>query len=235
MGLFSHREAVRLPGRDIHNHLLPGVDDGFRRSADSLEAIRKLADAGCREFVFPPPNNPEIYETDEALLRERYADFVGKIPAEWGVKTALAAEYMIVKDFEERAADPELLTYADGSILIEMSYYYPSENLEQTVFELVMAGRKPILAHPERYIYMADRLGDFDRLADRGCRFQMNWMSLTGTYGEGSMQILRYLLENDLYSFICTDLHSLHQLDSILAIRLDRKLARAVETVLAKY
>jgi protein-tyrosine phosphatase len=235
MGLFSHKEAVRLPACDLHNHLLPKVDDGFRHKSDSLEAIRRLADQGCREFVFTPHKNPEIYETDEALLRERYAAFVQEIPAEWGIKTSLAAEYMIVKDFEERAADPELLTYPDGSILIEMSYYYPSDNLEQTVFELVMAGRKPILAHPERYIYMADRLDDFNRLADRGCRFQMNWMSLTGTYGEGSMRILRYLLQNDMYSFICTDLHSLHQLDSILAIRLDRKLLSSVNSVLAKY
>lgn len=235
MGLFSHKEAIRLPSRDIHNHLLPGVDDGFRHRSSSLEAIRRLAENGCRELVFTPHKNPEIYETDEALLRERYAAFVQEIPAEWGVKTSLAAEYMIVPGFEARAADPELLTYADGSILIEMSYYYRSDNLERTVFELALAGRKPILAHPERYIYMADCLDDFNRLADQGCRFQMNWMSLAGTYGEGSMRILRYLLENDMYSFICTDLHTVHQLDSILAIRLDRKLLRGVEKVLSTY
>ncbi len=235
MGLFSHKEAIRLPSRDIHNHLLPGVDDGFRHKGSSLEAIRRLADNGCRELVLTPHKNPEIYNTDEAFLRERFAAFVQEVPAEWGVKMALAAEYMIVPGFEARAADPELLTYEDGSILIEMSYYYRSENLERTVFELALAGRKPILAHPERYIYMAETLHDFNRLADQGCRFQMNWMSLTGTYGEGSLRILRYLLENDMYSFICTDLHTVQQLGSILSIRLDRKLLRAVDKVLSTY
>lgn len=237
MRLFRPRvQRVSFPGRDIHNHLLPGVDDGFRRAEDSLLAIERLAAAGCKELVFTPHMNPDVYpDENEAHFRGVYADFIKRIPRELGVRTALAAEYMIVKDFEDRANDPDLLTFEDGSILVEMSYYFRSENLEQAVFNLVASGKKPILAHPERYLYMSRRLQDFETLIDMGCRLQMNWMSLTGTYGPDSMKILRHLLTHDMYSFICTDLHSLHQLDTILDIKLEPSLAKKVDELIASY
>ena len=210
---------IALSERDIHNHLLPGVDDGFQRAEDSLVAIGKMAANGVKELVFTPHMNPDVYtDESEAHFRKVYEQFVPMIPEELGLKTSLAAEYMIVKDFEQRAQDPELLTYEDNSILIEMSYYFRSPNLEQTVFELTMAGKKPILAHPERYLYMADCLSDFDRLVDAGCRLQMNFMSLSGAYGPKSLQILNYLRDKGMYSFVATDLHTVHQLDRILGI-----------------
>ncbi|MBR6458441.1 MAG: hypothetical protein IKS71_07565 [Bacteroidales bacterium] len=237
MRLFRPRvQRVSFPGRDIHNHLLPGVDDGFRKAEDSLLAIERLAAAGCKELVFTPHMNPDVYpDENEAHFREVYADFITRIPPELGVRTSLAAEYMVVKDFEDRANDPNLLTFEDGSILIEMSYYFRSENLEQAVFNLVTSGKKPILAHPERYLYMVKRLHDFETLIDMGCRLQMNWMSLTGTYGPDSIKILRHLLSHDMYSFICTDLHSLRQLDTILGIELEPSLAKKVDSLIASY
>lgn len=182
-----------------------------------------MADVGVREIVFTPHLNPELFvNTNESYLREVYEDFKGAIPAEWGVKTSLAAEYMCIKDFEKHADDPGLLTYDDGSILVEMSYYYRSPNLETAVFELTMAGRKPIIAHPERYLYMADCLSDFDRLADMGCRFQMNYLSLTGAYGPGSLKIMDYLRKRGYYHFAATDLHTVHQLQKISAIQVEK-------------
>lgn len=219
---------------DIHSHLLPGVDDGFQNVEDSLVALRRLHGEGVRDFIFTPHLNPDVYpDVREDRHREVYETFKGSIPPELGITTSLAAEYMIVSDFERRVSSraDELLAFPDSSVLVEMSYYFRSRNLEQTLFELNMAGLKPILAHPERYLYMSDRLSDFDRLQEMGCRFQMNALSLSGVYGKQSVKILDYLLERKMYSFVATDLHSLHQLDCILSFKpgffLRRKLARA--------
>ena len=222
--LFGSKQGVELGKRDIHNHLLPGVDDGFRNADDSLAAIKRMSDKGCKEIVFTPHMNPDVYpEMTEAKLKEVYADFKTQIPAEWGVETWLAAEYMVVKDFQDRAASGELLTYKDGSILIEMSYYFRSENLEDAIFALNTEGYKPILAHPERYLYMADQLHDFDHLRDMGCRFQMNILSLSGIYGGESKTIMDYLLSREMYDFIATDLHTYSQLDRFEDIKLTRR------------
>lgn len=162
--------------------------------------------------------NPDVYpgETEDHLKRV-YEDFVPRIPKEWGVSTSLAAEYMVVSGFEERASRPEeLLIYPDGSILVEMSYYFRSENIEKALFALNLAGLRPILAHPERYLYMSDCLEDFKRFKEIGCRFQMNFASVTGKYGPDSIKIMKYLLGRGMYDFVATDLHSIHQLESIL-------------------
>lgn len=225
---------MRLSDRDIHNHLLPAADDGFQNVQDSINAMERMAGAGCREFVFTPHLNPDIYpNVSEGSYREAYEVFREQIPSEFSVTTSLAAEYMIVSGFEKRISSraDELLTYSDGSILVEMSYYYRSPNLEQTLFELNMAGLRPILAHPERYVYMVENLSDFDRITEMGCRLQMNILSLTGIYGQQSGMILNYLLRRNMYSCMATDLHSLSQLDRIEAFRpgffLRRKLNKA--------
>lgn len=227
MGLFDFRKPITLKQADIHNHLLPGVDDGFRHQRESLAAIKRLADAGVKDITFTPHMNPDVYpEESEEHFKEVYGQFAPTIPAEWGVTTHLAAEYLIVNNFQNRVPAGGLLTFPDNSILIEMSYYFRSENLEESVFALTSEGYRPILAHPERYLYMADCLEDFERFKDMGCRFQLNWMSLTGAYGEASLKILYHLLNRGMYDFIATDLHSLHQLDAILNIRLPKKILR---------
>lgn len=226
MGLFNWNKKIGIGKRDIHNHLLPGVDDGFRNAEDSLAAIKRMAQVGCKEIVFTPHMNPDVYPDEtEAHFREVYKDLTAQIPAEWGVKTWLAAEYMVVKDFQMMADDKELLTYEDGSILIEMSYYFKSENIEEAVFALNTEGHRPILAHPERYLYMADNLSEFNRLRDMGCRFQMNRLSLSGIYGGESLKILDYLLSRGMYDFMATDLHTLSQLDKLGEISVRSKVA----------
>lgn len=213
---------MNLNNKDIHNHILPGVDDGFREVASSIEALRRMSGNGCREIIFTPHMNPDVYpDENEEHFREVYDAFKEQIPSELGLATGLAAEYMVVNGFERRCADhaDELLTYPDGSILIEMSYYFRSRNLENAIFELQMAGLQPILAHPERYLYMADKLNEFDMLHDMDCRFQMNMMSLTGCYGRASLHILNYIKKKGWYDFSATDLHSLEQLDRILSAK----------------
>lgn len=211
---------MKILSTDIHNHLLPGVDDGFHKVEDSLKAIRLLSEAGCRDLVFTPHMNPELFpDTTEDKVRRVYSDFIGLIPPEWGMHTSLAGEYMIGADFEKTVAEKNgrLLCYPDKSILVEMSYLFRSGNLESSLFELQMAGYRPVLAHPERYAYMAQSLRDFALLRDKGCRFQLNYLSFTGAYGEMSLRIIRYLMRNDFCDFIATDLHSVNQLNMILS------------------
>lgn len=234
--LFNRKKyLVTLPEIDCHNHLLPKVDDGFDSEAKSLSAISTMAEAGVRHIILTPHVNPEVYPTqNESTLKTAFDSFHKLIPNDWGVQTDLAAEYMIYDGFENRASDPSLLTFSDNSLLMDMSYYYESQNLKEVIFQLNLAGRKPILAHPERYVYYSKNLKIFNEIVDMGCRLQLNWMSLTGIYGADSMKILNYLLKNDMYSFICTDLHTTHQLQTILTTKLDKTTITQIEQLKEK-
>lgn len=191
---------------------------------------------GYQRVVLTPHYNPEIYEYNSPQrLRRLYDSFLADMPADIHLKLSLAAEHMVIENFEN-ARPQDLLFYDDDfaaaiplgtagtqtplppkSILIEMSYFFKSVNIEDTIFKLVLAGFNPILAHPERYTYMANERGlrHLEHYHDMGCRFQMNLLSLSGVYGKGSLYILHHLWEKHLYNYIVSDLHTLRQLKNI--------------------
>lgn len=225
------------PKTDRHSHILPGVDDGFRNTEQSLAALQRMSGEGWRNFVLTPHINKELFPaTDEALVKDAYFAFKAAIPKEWDIKTSLAAEYMCGEGFERRIAEnPEtLLCNDEGCCLIEMSYYYRSNNFEDAIFELGQAGITPVISHPERYPYMVDRIKDIEHWCDMGARLQLNWMSLSGVYGPESCQIIKTLLTSGLYSYVVSDLHSLHQLDHILDIRVKSKYMPFLEKIIGE-
>ena len=229
--IFIRPKKLRLPFPtiDIHSHILPGVDDGFQRTDDSVEALRRLSEIGMKEVILTPHMHPGVFnELSEQDIKNAYARFQSRIPKDITIKTSLAAEYMIEAGFEDRAEDPDLLTFKDDRILVEMSYMYKSKNMRSVLFHLAMSGKKPILAHPERYTYMLDYLKDFDAIVDNGCSLQLNMMSLTGLYGPDSMKILKYLLTRGLYKYVGTDLHSLSQLEVLRKAEVEEGLVRKV-------
>ena len=65
---------------------------------------------------------------------------------------------------------------------------------------------QPVLAHPERYLYLdADR---YRSLKAAGALFQRNIGSLEGLYGEAVSVRAEALLAEGLYDTIGTDLHN---------------------------
>ena len=116
---FNPKRHITLGTRDIHNHLLPGVDDGFRNAEDSIRAIQTMVQNGVREIVFTPHMNPDVYPSEsEPHFREVFSTFQAQVktldsrPSTLDPQLHLAAEYMVVKDFEHRVTDhaDELLT-----------------------------------------------------------------------------------------------------------------------------
>ena len=130
--IFIRPKKLRLPFPtiDIHSHILPGVDDGFQRTDDSVEALRRLSEIGMEEVVLTPHMHPGVFnELSEQDVKNAYARLKARIPKDIKIRTSLAAEYMIESGFEDRAEDPDLLTFKDDSILVEMSYMYKSKNM----------------------------------------------------------------------------------------------------------
>ena len=39
---------------DLHLHIIPGIDDGARTMADSIEILKGLRDCGYRHFIATP-------------------------------------------------------------------------------------------------------------------------------------------------------------------------------------
>ena len=221
---------------DIHSHILPGVDDGFRTEDQSLAALRELNAMGVRRMILTPHIFPELYEANTPeRIRGRFSGFSEKAAA-CGVECRIAGEHMVYPGIEpgfKSETAGEVLSLGGGHVLIEMSYAYESQNIREFIFHLNAAGFHPVLAHPERYLFYPEGSEDLDVLADMDTEFQLNILSLGGFYGRQAMEKAVYLLEKGAYSYLGTDLHSLSQINQLKSLRIEKKHLPAVEKLIA--
>ena len=111
--------------------------------------------------------------------------------------------------FEDRLEAGEVLPIGVKmeSLLVETSYFNPPMDMGSLLERIKQKGFRPLLAHPERYVYMD--MKDYRRLRGTGVEFQLNIMSLFGLYGpEARAKALR-LLQDGFYGRVGTDLHRL--------------------------
>ena len=196
-------------GVDMHSHLIPGIDDGSPDLATSLELIRGLQKLGYRKLITTPhilwevyPNTSEIITQGLATLRKAVEE------ANIDVEIHAAAEYFIDEYFEEQLKKKiPLLPISGNKVLVEFSMITAPLDLQQVLFEMQIQGYQPVIAHPERYIYLSQRKQFFDELQSTGCMFQLNLLSLTGYYGKSVQELAEYLLKGNYYSYAGTDLH----------------------------
>lgn len=237
MGLFSHKAPLSALFRgyvDCHSHILPGVDDGVRSAEDSLKILSAYHEAGVSE-VWLTPHVMEDCPNTPASLRERF-DFLKALIDERGVEVPtlhLAAENMMDGLLVERLSGGEVLPHFPKHLLVETSYYNPPFDLDAILDNVKSKGYFPILAHPERYLYMGDK--DYERLKSDGLRFQLNLSSLVGFYGNGARKKALKLLSLGYYDYTGTDLHRYSMLEAYLEAQVDEKILLKVQDVIDSY
>lgn len=203
-------------GVDIHSHLIPGVDDGAKDLEDAIDLVRALKDLGFKKIVTTPHVYQDYYpNTSDKLLSGLELLQHGLKSANIDIKVECAAEYYMDETFESLLEEKELLTFGDNYVLVEMSFFQEAKKLEEYLFKMQVNEYKPILAHPERYSYYVSNFGRLEDLRFRGCKLQLNLLSLTGFYGKDVMELAIKMLEFNLYDFVGTDTHNLNQVKAL--------------------
>ncbi len=198
---------------DCHSHILPGVDDGVRTLDESLAILDRYEKLGVKS-VWLTPHIMEDVPNRTADLRERF-DFLCQ-NYKGGMTLHLGAENMIDSLFEERFKAGDLLTMGENHdrLLVETSYFTAPYGFQDILQSIKAKGMFPVLAHPERYIYMSD--SDYDRLKSAGILFQLNLFSLVGLYGRRAKKVASELIKKGYYDFAGTDIHTIRILDNCL-------------------
>lgn len=194
----------------MHSHILPGIDDGSPDVATSVELVKGLMELGLKRSVATPHiisdmyrNTPETINAARDILRAELA----RRQIDYTVDAA--AEYMMDAAFFEKIEKGEqLLCIKDKTILTEFGWGATPENPKQMSFTILTSGYTPILAHPERYNYFHGNNNAYHLLKELGFLLQVNLSSLTGHYGPGAMKAAKYIIKNDLCSYLGTDLHN---------------------------
>ena len=208
---------------DIHNHILPGIDDGSKSINQSLDMLNIYSDLGMQKLITTPhiykdlyPNTKHNIETAYTLLNEasknQSIDIIG-----------YAAEYMVDEFFMNKInSETPLLTCFDEYVLIEIPFFGDLKRLNEAIFVLLNKGYLPILAHPERYTAL-QTIKDVEDLKYKGVQMQLNALSLTGFYGSEIKKKSFLWLQKGLYNFIGTDAHNVYQLTKLNEIHLSKK------------
>ena len=218
------REMLPMPyKRELHCHIIPGVDDGVAEQQDSIQYIKDLGEMGIENIIFTPHhteprfmNTPEIIEPKFQALRSEVS--AAGIPVQL---EGYSFEYRLDESFLNMAengkyGEPacQLRPLKDRYLLIENSFGQPLGNLDEVLYRLQSQGWFLILAHPERYRYYNERgLRPYEHLADLGVEFQCNMLSFFGYYGEHAQKTALRLLDEGLVSFLGTDLHNAHHIE----------------------
>jgi tyrosine-protein phosphatase YwqE len=205
---YSLQQSDFLKGwTDRHSHILPGVDDGIQSIEDSIAILSMYEQMGVKKVWLTPhimedcPNTPEKLKTRFEELKSAYKG---------NIELALSAENMMDGLFIKRLEQGILMPYGDNNneLLIETSYVQPPMRMESILRDMQKAGITPVLAHPERYLYMdAEK---YENIKEMGVKFQLNITSLIGAYGNQVKERAEYLLNEGYYNYSGSDAHSYH-------------------------
>ena len=194
---------------DVHSHILPGIDDGAGTYDEAVKSLRWLKSKGIHRIYLTPHIMTDYPQNTRKYILEQFEIFNNKLEND-GIedipKLKPGAEYMLEPAFEKYKTE-ELLTYADRHVLVETSYITPPIGYLSILEKLMEDGYSPVLAHPERYIYMD--MKDYKHLNKEGILFQLNFLSMTGAYGHHAKEKALQLLNDGLYKYAGSDFHHL--------------------------
>lgn len=195
---------------DIHAHILPGIDDGAADIETSIKMLKIAVDDGIKTIVATPHYYPGCFETP-------YGEIEGHIIKLKEEAKKNNIEIEIIQGQEVFIDTTTLRSLKNKEIgTINKTKYmlveFPMDTIPNyaldIIYELRVASITPIIAHPERYEYIINRISTINDIAKEGCLFQINTGSITGIFGKRVQKISEQLMQHNLCNFIASDCHT---------------------------
>ena len=193
---------------DIHTHFLPAVDDGSPDLETSLHYLKMVSDYGVTDVITTPHliqgeynNSPEYIGQQCQLLRSKIQENRININIHCGMEVYLTGSTNeVMTDINCRLAGGDY-------VLVETAMNGFPLNLNDVLYQLVVKGFKPVLAHPERYIDIIKNSQKAEDLIYRNVYLQLNAGSFIGYYGKSVAKAAWELFNEGFVHFIASDFH----------------------------
>ena len=197
---------------DIHNHILPNIDDGSKSTEMSLSMLKKAYEQGVTDVVNTVHfQHPLFLNIDHSLDNmQRIAKSLQlklddcKIP----IKIHLGSEVFYYENLLKISNEP-LTTMGGGKyMLIEFSPKNIPKSQKQTLFDLKMSGITPIIAHPERYKLVQENFSIVYDWINAGCLIQVDAGSPLGLMGEKAKNSSLLIIKEKCCHILASDAHN---------------------------
>ena len=200
---------------DIHNHLLPGIDDGSTSLEETTLLIEGMKKLNIHSAIATPHTFGKLWDNTPDTIKNAFEIATVQDSNKYFLK-GYASEYMLDNSFMQRLKEGPLLCTHENYILLEFDLFLKPINLYDMLFEIKIKGYKIIIAHPERYLYFHDNIKKYENLKEFGVYFQLNLLTMVGHYGKNIKKMAEQLLEKELYDFTGTDIHNNIHIDHFI-------------------
>lgn len=196
---------------DIHQHVLPSIDDGAKDFTCTLDMLRICQQQEIDTVIATPHFDRCRYRSEQVDLHALVEKVNQRcLEEEIAVKVLLGAEVFCEPGIYERLKAGKIPTLsASRYVLMEYAYEEEFSEIRKSIQKLAECGYTAVIAHVERYGCMRRDLEHiFELKEDFRTLIQVNASDLTGSAGFWMQKYCQKLLKNDLIDFIATDAHN---------------------------
>ena len=196
--------------KDLHSHILYGIDDGSNTIEESIVLLKEMEKAGTKELILTPHYiENSKYNANNRSKEALFRQLKKKVKEEnINIDLYLGNEVFFSNNMIELIKKGEIKTLNKSKYLLfefPMTRFY--NNSLEVINQLVSNGYIPVLAHPERYIEFQKNPNLVIEYLKSGVLLQGNFTSLFGKYGRHSRKVLKLYLKNKWITFIGSDAH----------------------------
>lgn len=204
---------------DLHCHLLPGIDDGATDLDMAIEMARIAAGDGIRTVACTPHIYPGLYDNDAAGIRAAILALQAQLDArDIPLRLVEGADAHMDPGLLDGIRAGRVPTLAGSRyLLLEPPHHVAPPRLEETLFDLLLAGIVPVVTHPERLVWIEEHYPVFERLVRGGAWMQLTAGSLTGRFGRRPRYWAERMLDDGLVHLLATDAHHPRRRPPLLA------------------
>ena len=196
--------------KDLHCHLLPGIDDGSSSIEESISLLKSMSDFGIHELVLTPHYIEDSkYNCDNKNKKALFNKLLNEVKKEnIDINLYLGNEVYFTHHFVELIDNKEISTI-NGSryVLFEFPMHEHYKGTGEALIKLISNGYIPILAHPERYKRFLEKPDLAEEYLRMGVLLQGNFPSLFGKYGRKEKKLIKYYIKKGWISFLGSDTH----------------------------
>jgi protein-tyrosine phosphatase len=191
---------------DLHSHILPELDDGAQNLHQSLEMARIAVQSGITTMVATPHCIDGQAEDVRSMLK-----LMRSVLRENGLRLQLCSgmEIFGTRDTARLLREGKLLTLNRSQYpLIEFNFHSDGYWETQILSDVIQAGYRPVVAHPERYSFIQYNPELLNRWVQMGCLLQINKGSLLGRFGSTTQSLSLELVDRGFATVVASDAHS---------------------------
>ena len=202
--------------KDLHSHIIPGIDDGAKTMHESLLMAEQAVSSGITHMVCTPHIHPSFFDNNRVNIEQGFIALADNVKQE-GIPLSLsfAAEVRVndlIPIWLKKNELPFVGSYEGKSVLLlEMPHSHVPSGLDMLIKWLIKNNVQPLIAHPERNRDILKQPELLTWLKRLGCLFQVTAGAFTGRFGEHVQALSKQMLVDKAFHIVASDTHDTHR------------------------